>query len=94
MKKKKKTNTLPSHKSGGVSIREPSARQQVIADWSDDDEDAGEMLQQRPARMTAPTLMPEPLTGQPKAQPTRDPLGVKSPSQDEGLRLGELPRRG
>ena len=44
VKKKKKTNTLPPRKSGGISIREPFARQQVVADWLDDDEDAGETL--------------------------------------------------
>ena len=55
VKKKKKPNTLPPCKRGGISIREPSARQQVIADWSNDDEDVGETLQQRAARMTTPT---------------------------------------
>ena len=45
VKKKKKPNTLPPRKSGGISIREPSAHRQVIMDWSDDDEDTGEMLQ-------------------------------------------------
>ena len=44
VKKKKKPNTMPPRKSGGISIREPFARQQVVADWLDDDEDAGETL--------------------------------------------------
>ena len=34
VKKKKKPNTLPPRKSGGISIREPLAHQQVIVDWS------------------------------------------------------------
>ena len=43
-KKKKKLNNPPTPK-GGISMREPLASRQVIANWSDDDEDAGEMLQ-------------------------------------------------
>ena len=44
VKKKKKPNTLPPHKGGEISIREPLAHRQVIVDWSNDDEDAGETL--------------------------------------------------
>ena len=56
VKKKKKPNTMPPRKSGGISIREPLAHRQVIVDWSDDDEDASETLQQRATWMIAPTL--------------------------------------
>ena len=33
VKKKKKPYTLPPRKSGGISIREPSAHRQVNVDW-------------------------------------------------------------
>ena len=35
-------------------MREPLASQQVIADWSDDDEDTGETLQRQATQMAAP----------------------------------------
>ena len=44
VKKKKKPNNSLAPK-GGISMREPPASLQVIADWSDDDEDTGETLQ-------------------------------------------------
>ena len=43
-KKKRKPNNLPAPK-GGISMREPPGSQQVVVDWSDDDEDIGQMLQ-------------------------------------------------
>ena len=42
--KKKKMNNPPAPK-GGISMREPSASRQVVVDWSNDDEDAGNTLQ-------------------------------------------------
>ena len=55
VKKKKQPNTLPPRKSGRISIREPLASLHAIMDWSDDGEDAGEMLLQQAARMAALT---------------------------------------
>lgn len=44
--KKKKLNMPPAHRGVGISFMEPSACQRVSVDWSDDDEDEGETLQQ------------------------------------------------
>ena len=43
--KKKKMNMPPPRKVGGITFKEPSVRWQVITDWSDDDENGGEMIQ-------------------------------------------------
>lgn len=53
-KKKKKEATPPPHKRGGITIREPTARRWVIADWTEDDKDGREMLQQRAKYTAAP----------------------------------------
>ena len=42
--KKKRKDTPPTRKGGGITFREPSVRQRFVAEWSDDDEDRGETL--------------------------------------------------
>lgn len=86
-KKKRQTTPLP-RKRGGIMFREPTARRKYVADESDD-EDGGEMLQQRAAHMATPALT----TGVGSPQ-DRETVGRRAASDEIPERRQEAPGGG